>query len=83
MVLVYVLQSKSKSRRYVGITNDLNRRLQEHRSEKSTVHRLLGDFDLLLTEEYPDHKSARTREKFLKSGKGREYLNKFIGRDTP
>ena len=75
MITVYVLQGKIK--RYIGITNNLKRRLAEHRTEKSTVSMILGDFSLLYTESFPDYSSARKREKFLKSGKGRDFLNKL------
>ncbi|RMF08793.1 MAG: GIY-YIG nuclease family protein [Candidatus Neomarinimicrobiota bacterium] len=75
MITVYVLQSKNKPKRYVGITNNLSRRLKEHRSPRSTVTKLLGDFELLMTESFPDYSSARKREKFLKSGNGRTFLN--------
>jgi putative endonuclease len=73
MITVYVLQGKLK--RYIGITNNLERRLAEHRIEKSTVSQIAGEFLLLHTEQFPDYNSARNREKFLKSGKGREFLN--------
>ncbi|NOZ75981.1 MAG: GIY-YIG nuclease family protein [FCB group bacterium] len=73
MITVYVLQSKTISKRYVGISNNLHRRFKEHRNPTSTVWRLLGDFEILLTESFPDYPSAREREKFLKSGQGRAY----------
>jgi putative endonuclease len=73
MVTVYVLQGKDK--RYVGITNNLARRLAEHRSGHTKSAQVIGPFKLLHTEEFPDHISARKREKFLKSGQGREFLN--------
>jgi putative endonuclease len=73
MVTVYVLQGKKK--RYVGITNNLARRLAEHRSGHTKSAQVIGQFELLHTEEFPDHITARKREKFLKSGQGREFLN--------
>jgi putative endonuclease len=76
MVTLYVLKGKT-DKRYVGITNDLSRRLKEHRSKNTKGGQLLGDFSVLLTEEFPDYKSARKREEFLKSGKGREWLDKL------
>jgi putative endonuclease len=72
MVIVYVLQGKTK--RYVGITNNLARRLAEHKSGHTKSAQVIGQFRLLHTEEFPDHIAAREREKFLKSGKGREFL---------
>ena len=74
-ITLYVLRGKN-GKRYVGITNDLSRHLKEHRSKRSKGSQVLGEFGLLLTEVYADHKSARKREKFLKSGKGREWLDK-------
>jgi predicted GIY-YIG superfamily endonuclease len=71
-VTVYVLEGAS--RRYVGITADLERRLREHRSS-SHSGKLIGDFRVLMTEVYPDYGSARQREKFLKSGQGRAWLD--------
>jgi putative endonuclease len=71
MVIVYVLQGETK--RYVGITNNLDRRLAEHISGHTKSAQVIGQFKLLHTEEFPDHASARKREKFLKSGQGREF----------
>jgi hypothetical protein len=34
-------------------------------------------------EEFADYKSARKREKFLKSGQGREWLNEFESQSEP
>ena len=66
-----------------GMKNDLKTRLKEHRSYRSKGSQVLGEFVLLHTEEYADHKSARKREKFLKSGQGREWLNKFETQSEP
>lgn len=77
MVTVYVLQGAAK--RYVGITEDLDRRLKEHRAG-SHSGALIGDFILIHTEMFEGYASARQREKFLKSGKGREWLNQLYPR---
>ena len=73
MVTVYVLQGKDK--RYVGITNNIIRRLAEHKSGHTKSAQIIGQFELLHIEEFPDHISARKREKFLKSEQGREFLS--------
>jgi putative endonuclease len=62
-------------KRYVGISDDLERRLREHQRTGSTVSKLLGSFELLQKEEFLTHGTARIREKFLKSGRGREWLD--------
>jgi len=76
VITVYVLKGE-RGKRYVGITNDLSRRLREHKSKKSKAGQLLGNFTVLYTEKCAHYKSARLREKFLKSGSGRKWLNQF------
>jgi putative endonuclease len=79
MITVYVIRGNETAKRYVGITNDLPRRLREHRTRHTAGRRAVGsNFEVLLTETYMDYPSARDREKFLKSGVGREYLNKLL-----
>ena len=74
MVTLYVLKGET-GRRYVGITNNLSRRLREHRSRSSKGGQTLGAFFITHTEFFPDHKSVREQEKFLKSGQGRKFLD--------
>jgi len=74
MITLYVIQSKVTRKRYVGITNNIQRRLAEHRRGNTKGGQILGDFDVLLTEIYPNYIQARQREIFLKSGKGRGWL---------
>ncbi len=82
MITLYVLKGKN-GKRYVGITNDLDRRIREHRSNKTKGSQVIGEFVVLHTEKYADHKSARKREKFLKSGQGRKWLNEFESQSEP
>jgi putative endonuclease len=74
VVTLYVLKARN-GKRYVGITNDLQRRIQEHRFKTSKSGQLLDQFFVLYTEEFPDYREARDREKFLKSGQGRNWLD--------
>ena len=62
-------------KRYVGITNNLPRRLNEHNRHYSKAGEIIGDFRLIHTESFTDYKAARLREKFLKSGQGRKWLD--------
>ncbi|MFB3883164.1 MAG: GIY-YIG nuclease family protein [Armatimonadota bacterium] len=70
-VTLYVIKGSASGKRYVGITTDLSRRLREHSRGESKAGQLLGPFVLLHTELFPDHASARRRERFLKSGQGK------------
>jgi putative endonuclease len=82
MIHVYVLQGV-QGKRYIGITNNLERRLSEHRSGNTKGGQVIGDFQLLHTERREDYDSARKREKYLKSGAGREWLKRRYPRTGP
>ena len=75
MIYAYVIKSRSKNFRYIGITNDFGRRFKEHNSGKNKSTAKFMPFDFVLKEEYPDYIEARKREKFLKSGQGRKFLD--------
>lgn len=77
---VYVLLSLQDSKFYTGFTTDLRKRLQEHaRGEvKSTINR--RPLKLIHYEYFIDKGDAEAREKFLKSGFGREQLRQALKR---
>ena len=76
MVIVYVLEGIESAKRYVGITNNIVRRLKEHSVKSSKGSQIIGEFKLIHTESFADYGLARVREKFLKSGQGREWLKR-------
>ena len=76
LVTLYVLKGK-KGKRYIGITNNLPRRINEHHLKNSKAGQLLGEFHVFHTEDFPDYGTARKREKFLKSGQGRKWLDEL------
>ena len=80
MWYVYVLKSSKNGRLYTGSTNDLERRLEEHSSGKSVYTRNTRPYQLVYQEELTDELEARRRERFLKSGKGREFLQSRLDR---
>ena len=78
MNYVYILISKRDFKRYIGLTNNLNRRLNLHNSGKVQATKNRKPFELIYYEEFEDRIDAAKREKFLKSGKGREFLNSIL-----
>lgn len=78
MFYVYVL-SNPDGRFYIGQTNDLKRRLREHRSGKVyTTNRIKGPWELFYYEASTHQADAFRRERFLKSGPGYRYLYKRL-----
>lgn len=77
-VFIYVLRSSSTNQHYVGITNDLDRRLSEHNASRSRATSGRGPWKLLYSESCEDYVSARKRERFFKSGPGHTFLKKRV-----
>ena len=75
--VVYVLLSLKDGRRYVGVTSDLDRRLKEHDQGWVKSTRGRRPLRLIYSEEWIDKRTAWRRERFLKSGRGRELLNSY------
>lgn len=83
MYYVYILTNKTDSVMYVGVTNDLERRIYEHKS------RLIDGFTkryhvdkLVYFEEYSDANNAISREKQIK-GYSRSKKNELVKKQNP
>ena len=74
MFYVYVLKSQRDSTLYIGLTQDLTRRLQQHNRGYGRSTKAKRPFILLLFERFETRAAARAREKYYKSGFGREIL---------
>ncbi|MGB0178052.1 MAG: GIY-YIG nuclease family protein [Owenweeksia sp.] len=74
LFVVYAISSTKRNYIYVGLTNNLEKRLLRHNRgyEKST--RLYAPFKLIYTETCNTRPEAREREKYWKSGTGKEKL---------
>jgi putative endonuclease len=76
---VYVLRSLRNDKRYVGYTGKMpTEKLAEHNSGATRWTRSNRPFELIHCEEFGDAKSARQRENFLKSGRGRQWLDENV-----
>ena len=78
MHFVYILQSKSDMKMYVGCTNDLKKRLELHNSGKVSSTKYRRPFELIYYEVFVDKQDAFRREQWLKTGWGRNRLNKIL-----
>ncbi len=78
MFYVYILRSLSNNKLYTGHTNNLENRINAHNTGKSKYTKGRGPWKLMYFEEFESRGEAMKREKFLKTGKGRELLSKII-----
>lgn len=74
---VYILKM-SNNRYYIGSTNNLDRRLQEHRMGKTAYLKNLLPIKLVFCQEFNDIATARKIELKLKRGKNRKILERII-----
>ena len=77
MYKVYAIKSKNRNYIYIGLTSNLEERLQRHNSGREKTTRAYRPFELIYLEDQPTREEARKREKYLKSGVGKEFLKKI------
>ena len=74
MQYVYVLISLNDHRLYIGISEDVEKRLDQHNSGYVLATKNRRPFKLLYHESYSELSDAKRREKYLKGGKGHNEL---------
>ena len=74
MYSVYDIKSTKKNYIYVWLTNNLERRISEHNMGKERTTKPNIPFILIYSEKFKTRTEARIREKYLKSGCGKEFL---------
>lgn len=74
MYFVYAIKSQKDGRIYVGLSSDISRRISEHNSGYVFSTKGFRPWKLIYKEEVINRKEAREREKYLKSGCGKEFL---------
>lgn len=80
MFTVYVLQNTVSKRYYIGSTNDVSRRLEEHNRGQTKSTRQKGRWELVYKEEYETNSLAKLRENKIKSYKsGNAFKNLIAG----
>lgn len=83
MYFVYVIYNAKHGKIYIGQTANLDERIRSHNEKefnRSYTSRFDGNWTIIYKEEYKSRPEALTREKQLKSYRGREFVKKFIPR---
>ena len=76
MYTIYILKSIARKWVYVGMSSEFKTRLQRHQNGGVQSTKAYRPFIVLYTETQPDARSARLREKYLKSRSGKRWIYK-------
>lgn len=74
MHYVYVLRSLTDEGFYIGYSANLRKRFEQHSREESFATSYRGPGKLIYYEAYLEQVDALGRERYLKSGAGRRFL---------
>lgn len=78
MFVTYILKSKGFPKTYVGVTNDINRRIGEHNAGKHSYTKRHIPWEVFYFEEFNNFTDARKREKYFKTASGRRFMKKLF-----
>jgi putative endonuclease len=82
MFWIYILRSESTGKTYVGQTSDLTRRIAEHNnpqhSDVKYTTKNKGPWILIHSEQFETRAHSMQREKWLKTGVGRQWIKAQI-----
>ena len=74
----YVLYSLKDFKLYIGFSTDLQKRLEKHNNGENTSTACRRPLIFIFAEAFINEKDARSREKFFKTGRGREIIQKKL-----
>jgi putative endonuclease len=75
MVYCCVLRSEKTGRRYVGSCEDLTDRIRRHNAGESKATKHGVPWVLVRSESFATHSGAAQRERYYKTGRGRDELD--------
>ncbi len=74
MFYVYAISSLRHNYIYVGMTENIENRIKRHNDGRERTTKFYSPFELIFSEVCETRQEARTREKYWKSGIGKEKL---------
>lgn len=78
MYYVYILQSEKDATKYIGVTENLKMRLQDHNQGKVSYSKSKRPFKVIWYCAFIQKEKARNFEKYLKSSSGYAFRNKRL-----
>lgn len=80
MFYVYILKNLKTAKFYIGHSDDVVQRLDEHNRGLSGYTRSGRPWELVYTEEYGTRGAAMRRETEIKNRKSRKYIASLVGK---
>lgn len=78
MCYVYVLLSEKDNNFYIGFTENIEQRLDEHNSGKNVSTKLRRPFNLVYYEAHISKQDALRRERYFKTAKGKTTIKQIL-----
>lgn len=78
MYYVYILKSEKDGSRYIGVTEDIKRRIREHNSGFSKYCNTKRPYKIIWCGIFSDKKKAYDFELYLKSSSGHAFTKKHL-----
>ncbi|OGK31466.1 hypothetical protein A3F29_02625 [Candidatus Roizmanbacteria bacterium RIFCSPHIGHO2_12_FULL_33_9] len=78
MAWFYILKNELTGKYYSGSTNNLERRVEQHKKGHTRTTKVLKTYELVYSEEYDNIYEARKRERQIKSYKSKKYIDWLI-----
>lgn len=75
---VYILESISSKRFYIGYTHDISQRLNRHNSKREKSTKANAPWKIIFYKSFENRKEAMRYEKYLKSIKKRVYISRLV-----
>ncbi len=76
--IVYIIYSEKLDKFYIGYTENIHIRLDQHNSGLSTFTAKANDWKLVYQEVFSSREEAHKREKAIKAKKSRKYIEWLI-----
>jgi putative endonuclease len=76
-IFVYAISSLNHNYIYVGMTQNIEERIKRHNDGRERTTKFYTPFELIYSEVCETRVQARIREKYWKSGVGKEKLRKL------
>ena len=75
---VYVLRSLNYNFIYIGYTDNLKRRFEEHNNKQNISTKHYTPFEIIHYEAYRNKNDAKRREEYLKTNRGKTTLKTML-----